>query len=60
MLLINLHPLNIHMLSFFVNKILPLFWNLQYFTILDTFLHRKIIFPEFLIISSLECTTVDC
>ena len=26
------------MLSFFVNQILPLFWNLQYFIILNTFI----------------------
>ena len=44
------------MLSFFVNQILPLFWNLQYFIILDT--SRKfILFSEFLIIPSLE---IDC
>ena len=29
--------LNIHMLSFLVNQILPQFWNFQYFIILDTF-----------------------
>ena len=32
-----LQTLNIHMFSFFVNQILPQFWNLQYLIILDTF-----------------------
>ena len=41
MLLIKLHPLkNVYVYFFLQNQILPLFWNVQYFIIPDTFTQK--------------------
>ena len=55
MLLINLHPLkHLYVMCFvFLNQILPLFWNLQYFIILDTFTQKNHIYFQNSLLSQL-------